>query len=175
MTTLRRRHLKIRDDRIRLDFRSKGGANAQVEMRNAMLARMLRGASGEAAALFHYQAADGEHGIDAAAVNARLRELAGEPVSAKDLRTWTANVRLLQILRRRAADRPQRRHLNRTIAEVAAALGNTPTVCRRSYIDPALVAAYEAGDLGGLQPMVCAGLRVDERRYLALGDRSALS
>ncbi|HEY1077964.1 MAG TPA: DNA topoisomerase IB [Fontimonas sp.] len=171
LTTLRGKHLRLDSDGARLEFRGKGGIKARVEIREPALIRILRRSRSASSSLLGYRTANGQRDIDAAVVNARLQEWAGEAVTAKDFRTWTANVRLLKLLRRlNLQGRQDTRGLRESIAQVAAELGNTPAVCRRAYVDPALIDAYSAGELGDLRPSRCRGLRIDERRYLAVNE-----
>lgn len=82
-------------------------------------------------------------------INAYLKEATGGDFSAKDFRTWSATVLAAIALgvSGEVADRPasRKRAVNRAVAEVAHYLGNTPAVCRASYIDPRIIDSYHAG------------------------------
>jgi DNA topoisomerase IB len=85
--------------------------------------------------------------VHAADINERFKELAGEDCTAKDMRTWNATV--LAAAAFAAADPPtsetaRKRAESQVMKEVSTALGNTPAVCRSSYVDPRLVEAYRA-------------------------------
>ena len=87
--------------------------------------------------------------IDSADVNAYLREITGDAFTAKDFRTWAGTVLAAQELSARAAFRSQRdakSHVLRAVESVARRLGNTRAVCRKSYIHPAVLAAYMDGE-----------------------------
>jgi DNA topoisomerase-1 len=83
--------------------------------------------------------------VHAADINERFKELAGEACTAKDLRTWTATVlaaAVFAVADPPLSDRARKRAEARVMREVSEALGNTPAVCRSSYVDPRLVEAY---------------------------------
>jgi DNA topoisomerase-1 len=107
--------------------------------------------------------------IDSDDVNAYLREIAGEDFTAKDFRTWAGTVLAAQSL---AAIEPvanvrhARKNITAAVQRVAARLGNTPAVCRKCYIHPAIVESYINGQLARM-----LGKRVD--RELAEDDLPA--
>jgi DNA topoisomerase IB len=81
-------------------------------------------------------------------INAFIKELAGPAYSAKDFRTWHATVLAavgLGISVRATTKTGRKRAISRAVQEVAQYLGNTPAVCRASYIDPRVVDRYLAG------------------------------
>ena len=88
--------------------------------------------------------------VESADVNAYLREALGEDFSAKDFRTWAGTVsaaRSLVTLPACASPADSRRNIVTCVKAVAGVLGNTPAVCRSAYIHPAVLEAYEQGDL----------------------------
>jgi len=95
--------------------------------------------------LFQYVDADGvPHAIASTDVNDYLREAAGTSLSAKDFRTWHASVRAFDLARRELAGdegtgRSPRGRVQRVLGEVAATLGNTMAVCRKSYVHPCVL------------------------------------
>ncbi len=122
--------------------------------------------------LFQYQDDDGQvRPIDSGDVNHYLRQAAGDDFSAKDFRTWGATLTALMALARLPVPddaSPARCQAlqNEVIGAVAAMLGNTPAVCRRSYIDPCVFDAWRAGRL---QPLVALrGIRQMEAAALRL-------
>jgi DNA topoisomerase-1 len=85
-------------------------------------------------------------------INAFLRELTGRGFTAKDFRTWAGTLLCAARLARRVDDAPagvseRRRRVREELREVAAALGNTPAVCRASYVCPTVIQAFERGRL----------------------------
>jgi DNA topoisomerase-1 len=150
LATLRTRHVTIRGRRAELRFRAKGGIPRRQVVDDPRLVRLLkqlirlRGAH-----VFQYLADDGKtRSADAIAVNEYLRERTGSAFTAKDFRTWKASALAAGgLFRSGECESPhaRKRVIKGTIAEVAEALGNTPTVCRNYYIHPGLLEAYEEG------------------------------
>jgi DNA topoisomerase I len=92
--------------------------------------------------LFQYLDAGRRRRVSSGDVNAYIREVMGEDYTAKDFRTWSASVRVAEALF--GDDDPvDAARLQQAIAAAAADLGNTPAVCRRMYVHPALLAATD--------------------------------
>lgn len=160
LTTLRNRHVEfLRGGRARFRFRGKGGLAQEVELDNARLVAQVRRCQQlPGQALFQYRDDEGRvQPVDSGAVNEYLHEAMGADFTAKDFRTWGAT---LAAFRRLAAlplpepargGAPSERALaslqNAVIGEVAQALRNTPSVCRKAYIDPAVFAGWREGRL----------------------------
>ena len=88
--------------------------------------------------------------MESADVNAYIRDLLGDDFSAKDFRTWAGTVaaaRALTDLPPSATEGEAKKNIATCVKAVSGVLGNTPAVCRKAYIHPAVLAAYEAGDL----------------------------
>jgi len=160
LTTLRNRHVAfVRGGRARFQFRGKGGQEHDVVLDDARLVQLLRRCQQlPGQALFQYRDDDGNLvPVDSGEVNAYLREVTGEDFTAKDFRTWGGTLAAFQRFARTSlpytADGkpPSERALaalqNAVIKEVAQALGNTPAVCRKAYIDPAVIAGWREGRL----------------------------
>ncbi|MEJ0086572.1 MAG: DNA topoisomerase IB [Pseudomonadota bacterium] len=155
LTTLRDRHARFTArGKASLRFRGKGGAEHDVPIDDARLAKLVRRCQElPGQALFQYQDDDGSHrAIDSGAVNDYLRENMGGEFTAKDFRTWHATLHALQLLVKtplpeRRSDAALRRCMNAVIKDVATGLRNTPAVCRKSYINPAVFVAWQDGKL----------------------------
>jgi len=155
LTTLRNRHVQFpRGDRAIFRFRGKSGQEHAVELEDARLARLLRRCQQlPGQALFQYLDGHGQpQPVDSDAVNDYLRAAMGERFTAKDFRTWGGTLAAIAAFVRTPRPRPRsERALARAQAEavkrVAAELGNTPAVCRGSYIHPAVFAGWRAGRL----------------------------
>lgn len=154
LTTLLNRHVNAVRGRLRFRFRAKGGIDREVQLGSRRLCQLVRKCQGlPGQTLFQFK--DEEGGcvpVTSAMVNAYLRECTGRDFTAKHFRTWSATVMAFSTLAR--AERPdspagRKRTVNATLREVARYLGNTPTVCRTSYVHPRVLEAYEAGELGG--------------------------
>jgi DNA topoisomerase IB len=156
LTTLRNRHARFTRGRALLNFRGKGGAEHDVLVEDPALAKLVRRCQElPGQSLFQYMDDAGKrHGIDSGLVNANLRERMGGEFTAKDFRTWHATLHALGLLAKlpppqRASDAALRRCMNGVVKEVAAGLRNTPAVCRKSYINPAVFIAWRDGKLAG--------------------------
>jgi len=155
LTTLRNRHLQfVREGRARLRFRGKGGLERELVIDDRRLVRIMRRCQQlPGQQLFQYLDDDGlRHPIDSGQVNNYLREAMGGDFTAKDFRTWGATMRAISLLcatplPQNASETVFKRYINEAIGRVAAELGNTPTVCRRSYIHPRVVDAWRDGRL----------------------------
>ena len=136
---------------MRFQFAGKSGKQWSLSMRDRRIARILRACQSGAfrAGALHYFDEDRElRAVSSGDVNAYLRETAGYDVTAKDFRTWSGTVLMTSFLNEAGAFESQRqmkRLLRAAIVRVAGALGNTPTVCRKSYVHPGLISAYEVG------------------------------
>jgi DNA topoisomerase-1 len=176
-TTLLKRHLGIKSDRIELKFVAKGGRKVQRTLKHPRLQNILEQiADLPGRRLFAWKDADGlPHSIDSGKLNAYLAEAAGFAVSAKTFRTWGGSLaafdRAIQILGN--GEVPTRKSL----CEAAAIeLHNTAAICRKSYIHPAVLALSEvkSNPLDWFKkwkkrrPPPHRGLRADENALLAL-------
>lgn len=152
LTTLRARHVDVDGSRIVFRFRGKSGKDHEVDVRDRRLARVitrLQQLPGQE--LFRYLDDDGEHRTIASEdVNAYLRDLSNEDLSAKDFRTWAGTVlaaRALAELGPARNERVARKRVLQAIDVVSSRLGNTRAVCRKCYVHPGILDAYAAGDL----------------------------
>lgn len=112
-------------------------------------------------------------------INVYLKEITGQDLSAKDFRTWAATLYAALTLRSREADSltELKKHLRAAIEDVSERLGNTPAICRKSYIHPDIIEAYLKGSLTGrfarskkLHPRVKSlrGLKIDKKTVFAV-------
>jgi DNA topoisomerase-1 len=173
LTTLRKKHLKIEAGRVRFRFRGKSGIEHDVAIDHARVKRIvLRCAELPGHDLFQYLADDGtRHTVGSADINDYLKRVSNADFTAKDYRTWAGSVYAFAALRKLLCESATeaRRQIVATVKDVAALLRNTPAVCRRCYIHPAVIAAFEADELQGLAD--CRprrGLRVDEAAFASL-------
>jgi DNA topoisomerase-1 len=157
LTTLHKRHLAVDGAGLAFAFRGKSGVEHKVSVRDRRLAgvvRSLRELPGQQ--LFKYRNADGTLvAITSDDVNAYIREAMGEDFSAKDFRTWAGTVSAARALR--DMDSPTsatdaKRKITVCVKAVSGLLGNTPTVCRSSYVHPTVFDLYEAGRIAEVLP-----------------------
>jgi DNA topoisomerase-1 len=186
LTTLRDRHVQVRGDGIRMRFNGKSAKQQQVELHDAHLARLVRRCQDlPGQQLFQWVDDDGEqHPLRSDDVNTYLREASSIEATAKTFRTWAATVYAAVALAEVAGAAPEGQRpalLRHAVKAVAAQLGNTPAVCRASYIHPGVISSFEDGRLGDLWVATSARgsaqLSPEERRLLrvlpALGEPSA--
>ena len=157
LTTLRNRHVAfVRGGRAKFRFRGKGGLEHEVVLDDARLVRLVRRCQQlPGQALFQYRDDEGNVvPVESGEVNDYLRDATGDAFTAKDFRTWggtlAAYQRFAQTPLPESGDGgpPSERALtvmqNAIIKEVANALGNTPAICRKAYIDPSIFEGWRA-------------------------------
>ncbi|HGY9625322.1 DNA topoisomerase IB [Pseudomonas juntendi] len=171
LTTLRNRHVSVEGSTIRFQFRGKRGVEHNVSLRDRRLARLIKRCLDlPGQTLFQYLDENGQrHAVGSSEVNQFLQQLTGADFTAKDYRTWAGSVLALDLLRPLAweSESEARRQVAAIVRQVAARLGNTPAVCRRCYIHPAVLDHYQQGRLAALP-------RVKPRRGLEPEEASLL-
>jgi DNA topoisomerase-1 len=151
IATLKPRHVSVRGDSIRFDFEGKSGRRQVREVRDRRLAALVRRLLRYPGEVFKFEGDSGamvdvrrEH------INAYIKDVMGERFSSKDFRTWAGTLLCACALARDASDKPRsraeaKRSVAAAVREVAEHLGNTPAVCRASYVLPAVIRTYEKG------------------------------
>jgi DNA topoisomerase-1 len=185
LTTLRNRHVKVDGSDVQFSFRGKSGVYHKVKVHDRRLAGIVkrtRDLPGQE--LFQYIDDNGEtHSVDSSDVNDYLRNITGEEYTAKDFRTWSGTVLAalaLQEFEKFDSETQAKKNIVRAIESVAEKLGNTPTICRKCYVHPAVLDAYLEGapldvmrerteeklaeDLHALQPEEAAVLAMLQQR-----------
>ena len=162
LTTMRNRHVEVQGSTITFTFQGKSRVHHTINLHDRRLAGIVkRCADIPGYELFQYLDPDGEHrSIDSSDVNEYLHEISGEHFTAKDFRTWAGSVLASVTLREFEPFRTAteaKKNVVQAIAAVAARLGNTPSVCRKCYVHPAVLEAY----LGGIST-VAAKQRLEE-------------
>jgi DNA topoisomerase-1 len=155
LTTLRNRHVVFDgDDRAVLKFRGKGGIDHEVQLRDKRSVKILRSCQQlPGRQLFQYVDESGaRRRVDSEQVNEYLRDVMGDEFTAKDFRTWGATLRAIALMAgtpmpERSSERALKSCILAVIREVALELRNTPTVCRKSYINPLVFSAWRTGVL----------------------------
>ena len=188
LTTLRNRHARVHGTELVLDFRAKHGIQQHVELRDRRLAgivKRLQDISGQD--LFQYLDDDDQrHGITSQDVNEYLHEITGEDITAKDFRTWAAtNLAALALHELEQFDNQAKAKKNvlQAVERVSKLLGNTPAICRKCYIHPAIFDGYLDGSLAealkqraeaALEPAAASrtGLSAEEVAVVAFLSRS---
>ena len=152
LTTLRDRHARIKGAHVVFDFRGKHGIEHHIDLDDRRLAKVVqrcRDLPGQD--LFQFLDENGEQrGIGSDDVNEYLHEVSGEDITAKDFRTWAATTlaaATLAELERYDTQAAAKKEVLRAVESVAKRLGNTPAICRKCYIHPAVFEGYLDGSL----------------------------
>lgn len=151
LTTMRNRHVAVRGKKLCFTFRGKAGKQHEISLYDRQLARIVKRCQEMAGQeLFVYEDEAGAvRDVCSQDVNEYLRAITGDDFTAKDFRTWAGTVLAAVALREFAAathQTPLKKNIVRAIQAVARVLGNTPTVCRKCYIHPAILDSYLSGN-----------------------------
>ncbi|MCF6737117.1 DNA topoisomerase IB [Blastococcus sp. KM273129] len=154
LATLKRAHVSVRGERTFYSYVAKGGIEREVEITDrptATVVRQLLERPAEAGEdLLAYQDEDGGwRDVTSAEINAYLKEISGAEISAKDFRTWTATVLMAAALAESpppASKTARKKVVTAAYKRVSEQLGNTPAVCKASYVDPRVVDRFEHGE-----------------------------
>jgi DNA topoisomerase IB len=154
LATLRREHVRVRGERTYFSYTAKGGIEREVELTDrptaTVVRQLLERPEGTGEELLAYQVADGSwRDVTSSEINAYLKEISGAEITAKDFRTWNATV--LMAAKLAEAPRPtsrtgRKKIVNAAYKQVSEQLGNTPAVCKASYVDPRVVDRFEHGE-----------------------------
>ncbi len=152
LTTLRNKHVKVNGHKVRFRFSGKSGISHDVDLADKQLAKIVRRCRDlPGQELFQYLDENGEaQSVSSSDVNEYLREIAGSDFTAKDFRTWAGTVLAalaLQEFNSFTSQTEAKRHVVTAIENVAGRLGNTPAVCRKCYVHPAVIETYLEGNL----------------------------
>jgi DNA topoisomerase-1 len=152
LTTMRARHVNVSGQKLHFHFRGKSGKEHSVEIHNGRLARIVaRCQEIPGQELFQYVDEQGERRkIESGDINAYLREISGGDFTAKDFRTWAGTVLAVRALRKCegfSSPTQARKNIAAAVEDVARRLGNTPAICRKSYVHPAIFDSYQEGRL----------------------------
>jgi DNA topoisomerase I len=154
VTTLLRRHVRVRGTRIRLSFPSKAGVRVRSELVDDDLADELRGLLHVRGGprVFKYRWEDDLYNLTSKRLNDYVKLYLGEEFSAKDFRTWggtlLAAICFAEDVQHQGfpgSEAEQKRSVTSVMRKVAKQLGNTPAVTRDSYVSPAVVEQYLDG------------------------------
>jgi len=154
ITTLTRRHVEVRGARIRVAFRGKHSIQVRTELVDAELAAALKEllALRGGARVFRYRNESSLHNLTSSRLNEYVKANMGDEFTAKDFRTWggtlIAAIALAERCKREGfpeTKTDERRSVSAVMRRVARELGNTPAVCRASYVSPAVIDQYLDG------------------------------
>jgi DNA topoisomerase I len=154
IATLRPKHVKVKGDVVEFDFRGKSGVRQQRQLKDRHVAKVVRSLlKHPGTEVFKYQDGDGEFiNINNRHINEYIKDIMGEKFSAKDFRTWAGTIICACALARVGTEVVEKkvarkRKVVEAIKETAEMLGNTPAVCRSSYICPTVISSFEKGKI----------------------------
>jgi DNA topoisomerase-1 len=179
LTTMKDRHVDIKGSKLRFRFRGKSGKQHEVDMEDRRIAKIvskLQDLPGQD--LFQYVDDSREiRDITSEDVNNYLREITGEDFTAKDFRTWAGTVLTAMALNAVGAFETKKQakaNIKDAISAVAKLLGNTPAICRKCYVHPAVLENYLDGNtIDGLKRKTEAALE-DEAIDLRASEKAIL-
>ncbi|MDB5081455.1 MAG: topA [Chloroflexi bacterium] len=152
LTTMRDRHVQVKGETINFSFRGKSKKDWSLSIRDRRLARIVKNCRDlPGYELFQYLDEDGKRQtIDSSDVNEYLREITAQDFSAKDFRTWAGTVLAALALQEFASfdkETEAKKNVVSAIKSVSERLGNTPSICRKCYVHPAVIDAYLEGTM----------------------------
>jgi DNA topoisomerase-1 len=152
LTTMRNKHVDVKGAKVQFKFRGKSGVEHAVDIADRRLARIVKKVQDlPGQELFAYVDDAGVvHDIKSQDVNDYLREITGEDFTAKDFRTWAGTVLAAVALNHLdicETKKEATKNVKNAISAVAKILGNTPAVCRKCYVHPAVLETYLSGSM----------------------------
>jgi DNA topoisomerase I len=196
LATLRRDHVHVRGEKVSFSFTAKGGLERELAIVDEPTAAVVRelvrrpdatapdatGADDTDEDLLGYWLDDGSwHDVTSAEINSYLKEISGAEFTAKDFRTWSATVEMAAILAEQepvpATKTGRKKAIKAAYEQVSETLGNTPAVCKASYVDPRVVDRFERGETihASLRQACKAKSDRDHQRLLEAGVCALLS
>lgn len=152
LTTMRNKHVDVKGSRVRFKFRGKSGVDHSLDVTDRRLARIVKKVQElPGQEIFGYLDESGEaRDIKSQDVNDYLKEITGEDFTAKDFRTWAGTVLAavaLNTVEPGETKKAVKAHVKTAITAVSKILGNTPAVCRKCYVHPAVLETYLSGNM----------------------------
>lgn len=152
LTTLRAKHVELDGNQVHFHFNGKGGIDQDIDVQDRRLANLVKQCLEiPGYEVFRYLDDEGNRRlVESTDVNDYLHEVSGQTLTSKDFRTWGGTLIGARELAGKPVPSTKREvtgTINEVIESVAEHLGNTPTVCRKCYVHPAVLEAYQAGSL----------------------------
>jgi DNA topoisomerase-1 len=160
LTTLQDKHVKFDKSKIYFEFIGKKGVKHKMSLQSQKLANLVKKCKDiPGQDLFQYYDDNGNrHAIGSTDINNYLKNITGEDFTAKEFRCWAGSVNALNAFQKMEAPQTQtdcKRKIVEVLDEVASKLGNTRTVCKKYYVHPTVIAAFERGTIWNYQPDNC--------------------
>ena len=152
LTTMHDKHVEVNGSKVSFQFRGKSGKFHNIDVSDRKLAKVVQRCRDlPGYELFQYLDDQGQQqDIRSEDVNGYLREISGEEFTAKDFRTWAGTVLAalaLQEFEEFDSNTQAKKNILRAIESVAERLGNTPAICRKCYVHPAVIDSYLSGTM----------------------------
>lgn len=181
LTTLQDKHVKFDKSNIYFQFVGKKGVKHKIGLKSIKLLNLVkkcRDIPGQD--LFQYYDDDGTHrAIGSADINNYLKNITQQDFTAKDFRMWAGSVNALcafQSVGEPKNESDCKRKIVEVIDSVAEKLGNTRSVCRKYYVHPTVIAAYEKGSISKYQPAAKQpDLNEEERLLITLLENETIA
>ena len=186
LTTMRKEHVDVSGSKVEFHFRGKSGKEHVIDVKDRQLAKIVKRSQDlPGHELFQYIDENGElRTVESSDVNDYLQEISGQSITAKDFRTWSGTVAATEALQAMEAFDTQtqaKKNVVQAIKEAAQELGNTPAICRKCYVHPAIIGAYMDGSLLNFiqqyrereKKSTQEGLRPEESLVLAFLERES--
>ena len=146
ITTLKKSHVTVLDDAVIFEYRGKRSITQKNFVPGRDVVRFVSALmETPGPRLFRYREGKKWHNVDARDVNDYIESVAAFPYTAKDFRTWGGTLRAATVLAELGKGKSQterKKNVVTAVRLVASELGNTPTICRKSYVHPVVVTRY---------------------------------
>lgn len=157
LTTLQDKHVKFSSSKIYFEFVGKKGIMHKMSLESVQLAKLVKRCKDiPGQDLFQYYDESGNQKcITSSDINNYLKQVTGEEFTAKDFRCWAGSVNALGAFQKLAQPESQSEYKHKIVEvldEVASKLGNTRTVCKKYYVHPTVIAAFEKGSIWSYKP-----------------------
>lgn len=152
LTTLQDKHVKFSNSKIYFEFVGKKGIIHKMSLESVQLTKLVKRCKDiPGHDLFQYYDESGSYRcISSSDINNYLKQVTGEEFTAKDFRCWAGSVNALGAFQKLAQPESQSEYKHKIVEvldEVASKLGNTRTVCKKYYVHPTVIAAFEKGSI----------------------------
>lgn len=154
IATLRSKHVSVKGDVVEFDFQGKSGVHQSLQLKDRQVAKVIKALLKEPGAeVFKYSNGNGELiKVRRRMINQFIKEVMGESFSAKDFRTWAGTLICACSLAQAGIDVEEsmtvrKRKIVAAVKQTAEVLGNTPAVCKSSYINPSVIDGFQEGKI----------------------------
>lgn len=152
LTTLQDDHVQFTSNKIYFEFIGKKGIKHKMSLESSRLAKLVKRCKDiPGQDLFQYYDTEGNHRcVTSSDINNYLKNITGEDFTAKDFRCWAGSVNAFEAFQKLSKPESEKEFKHKVVEvldEVASKLGNTRTVCKKYYVHPTVIAAFEKGSI----------------------------